>query len=127
MVGRFFALELGCPEGEQAPDGKIQTVAYLNDDGSLTPTPGGKPITYDEGSWGQNPETQDQESDLGPDGPAMICECRGLGCDKCKKKRKRKPAQVFTLTGPSTPTVPVMNLAAPFQPSMIMLARRNLF
>jgi len=99
MTGRFFALEMGCPDDDGAPASNIETVAYLNEDGSLS-TSGGP----------------------SPDGATMICECRGLGCNKCKRKK----AKVITLTGNQPPVVPVMNMPY-FQPSMIMLGRRNIF
>jgi hypothetical protein len=55
----------------------------------------------------------------------MICECRGLGCNKCKRKK----AKVITLTGrrPAAP-LPVMNMPmAPFGPSMIMMGKPSPF
>jgi len=119
MIGRFFALEMGCPDGEPSPDGKIQTVAFLNDDGSVTPAPAAKAAPAPDSSI----DTSSADSGSEDDTQEVVCECRGLGCDKCKKKKK--PVKIFTISGPGT--VPVMNLAAPFQPSMIMLARRNLF
>lgn len=59
-----------------------------------------------------------------PEGAMMICECRGLGCNKCKKKK----AQIITLTGRRGVPLPVMNLPmAPFQPSMIMMGKPGMF
>ena len=105
MFGRFFALELGCPDDTEA-NGGPEMVAYLNDDGSisLTPPPGSQ----------EAPEA------------TMVCECRGLGCKKCKRKK----AKTLTLTGGRVP-VPVMNMAqmpmAPWTPQMIMMGRSSIF
>lgn len=61
-----------------------------------------------------------------PDGETMICECRGLGCNKCKRKK----AKVITLTGRAAP-VPVMNMPAtripmaPWSLDMIMMTKQT--
>lgn len=106
MVGRFFALEMGCPDDTDA-NGSPEMVAYLNDDGSISLTP--------------PPGSQDT-----PEGATMVCECRGLGCAKCKRKK----AKVVTLTGGRAP-MPVMNVArmpmAPWSPQMIMMGRSSIF
>lgn len=90
MFGRFFAMELGCPDED----------TYLN-------------------------EGEIHEGYM-PEGVAMVCECRGLGCSKCKRKK----AKVVTLTGGRAP-VPVMNVArmpmAPWTPQMIMMGRSSIF
>jgi hypothetical protein len=107
MFGRFFALELGCPDEEAPAASNGEMVAYLNDDGSisLTPPPGSQSI---------------------PEGATLVCECRGLGCKKCKRKK----AKTLTLTGGRVP-VPVMNVAqmpmAPWSPQMIMMGRSSIF
>lgn len=108
MFGRFFAFEMGCPNEDALPG---ETVAYLNEDGSLNMGPE------------QIPDLA-QAPDVAPDGIPMICECRGLGCKKCQRKK----AKVITLTGNPNIPLPVMNMPmGPLGPSMIMLARRNLF
>jgi hypothetical protein len=100
MFGRFFALELGCPEED--------TTVYMNSDGSISPVP--------------------ESPDQAPEGVSMICECRGLGCNKCKRKK----AKVVTLTGASG-AVPVMNIQpmqmplAPWTPGMVMMGRSSIF
>lgn len=114
MFGRFFAFEMGCPDD----------TTYLNADG--TPSSDMQTLSPDQGSETQV-LTSDQSSSGDQGQPAaggmMICECKGLGCNKCKRKK----AKVITLTGARGP-VPVMNTPlSPFQPSMIMMARRNLF
>lgn len=77
------------------------TYVYMNDDGSMS----------------QDPDMQDQES-------SMICECRGLGCNKCKKKK----AKIITLTGNPSIPLPVMNMPmGPGGPSMIMMGRPRFF
>lgn len=118
MFGRFFALEMGCPDNDGTPGSKsIDTVAYLNEDGSLNMSPGQGP------SQDQN-QGPDQGSDQGPEGTAMICECRGLGCNKCKRKK----AKVITLTGNSNIPLPIMNMPmGPGGPSMIMMGRPRFF
>lgn len=94
MFGRFFALEMGCPDDD----------TYLNED-----------------------EVHQGYMDT-PDGVTMVCECRGLGCSKCKRKK----AKVVTLTG-NPNVVPVMNIQAmplplaPWTPQMIMLGRSSIF
>ncbi len=76
MFGRFFAFEMGCPNEDATPGSKsAETVAYLNEDGSISLAPD---QTQDQGT----DEMQDQGPELGPDGMPMICECRGLGCKK---------------------------------------------
>lgn len=57
------------------------------------------------------------------EGADLGCECRGLGCSKCKKKKRR----VVTLTG-SPGTMPVMNMpVAPWTPEMIMMTRQGFY
>lgn len=62
-----------------------------------------------------------------PDGTTLICECRGLGCNKCKRKK----AKIITLTGRAAP-MPVMNMMgpvrmplAPWSMDMIMLNKQT--
>lgn len=88
MFGRFFALEMGCPdEDTYLHEGEIHQ-GYI------------------------------------PEGVALICECRGLGCPKCKRKK----AKIVTLIGDPR-AVPVMNMQAmplplaPWTPQMIMMGR----
>jgi hypothetical protein len=59
------------------------------------------------------------------EGATMICECRGLGCNKCKRKKTR----IITLTGRrGAAPLPVMNLPmAPGVPSMIMMGKPGMF
>lgn len=110
MFGRFFAFEMGCPNEDATPGSKlIDTVAYLNEDGSISQLPD---------------QMQDQALELGPDGIPLICECRGLGCKKCKRKK----ARVITLTGNPNIPLPVMNMPmGPGGPSMIMMGRPRFF
>jgi hypothetical protein len=107
MFGRFFAMELGCPDDTDV-NSDPELVAYLNDDGSISMIPPPGP-------------TGD------PEGATLYCECRGLGCAKCKRKKK---AKTVTLTGAPGP-VPVMNVArmpmAPWTPQMIMMGRSSIF
>jgi hypothetical protein len=112
MFGRFFALELGCPDED----------TYLNEGEvhqGYVALPGNSAEVYELSPSGVPvPEP--------PDGPTMICECRGLGCKKCKRKK----AKTVTLTGGRAP-VPVMNVArmpmAPWTPQMIMMGRSSIF
>jgi len=121
MFGRFFAFEMGCPNEDATPGSNV--IAFLNEDGSISTSP-------DQMQDQMQDQSSDQAPELGPDGTPMICECRGLGCKKCKRKK----AQVITLTGNPNIPLPVMNMPmGPMSPiglggpSMIMLARRNLF
>lgn len=125
MFGRFFALEMGCPDNDSTPGSKTintpETVAYLNEDGTITPAPGSKSSKHH-----QDPQS-DEDQDQGDKAEGEEeCDCQGMGCKKCRGKKVKFKVKVITLTGPRTSVVPVMNLM-PFQPSMIMLARRNLF
>jgi hypothetical protein len=108
MFGRFFALELGCPDEDTYPYEGEAHQGYIVPPEVYELSPSGMPI----------PET--------PDSPTMICECRGLGCKKCKRKK----AKTMTLTGGNGP-VPVMNVArmpmAPWTPQMIMMGRSSIF
>jgi hypothetical protein len=110
MFGRFFAFEMGCDD-DVTPDSQTlntpETVAFLNDDGTIT-----------------RASDSSQNGDQSEGTPE--CDCQEMGCKKCKGKKARLKAKIITLTGPTSPVVPVMNLM-PFQPSMIMLGRRNLF
>lgn len=112
MFGRFFAFEMGCPNEDALPGSQPgETVAYLNEDGSLNMGPE------------QIPDLG-QELDRGPDGIPLLCECRGLGCKKCKRKK----ARVITLTGNPNIPLPVMNMPmGPGGPSMIMMGRPRFF
>lgn len=110
MFGRFFAFEMGCPDEDASAGSKdlntSETVAFLNQDGSVSLAPG---------------RASDQGDGQAPEGSRMICECRGLGCNKCKRKK----AKVITLTGGRIAPVPVMNLAMPFSPGMIMMTKQG--
>lgn len=99
MFGRFFAFEMGCPDED----------TYLYE-GEI--------------HQGVDPRGYDGEVMRGEPG-TIICECRGLGCNKCKRKK----ARIITLTGRrGVPPLPVMNLPmAPFQPSMIMMGKPSPF
>ncbi len=128
MVGRFFALEMGCPNEDASQGGNgIKTVAYLNDDGSLTQAPASSQNSPDSSDGA----TADSGSDSGSgdeEGEAMICECRGMGCDKCKNKRRKKKIQIFTLTGNPGAPLPVLNMPmGPGGPSMVMMGRPRFF
>jgi hypothetical protein len=69
-------------------------------------------------------QAQEEPPEQSPEGVTMICECRGLGCNKCKKKK----VKIITLTGRQGVPIPVMNLPlAPFQPSMIMMGKPGMF
>jgi hypothetical protein len=127
MFGRFFAFEMGCPNEDAIPGSKsAETVAYLNEDGSLSLMPGQS--TDQQDMQDQNPDqTYGQDLERGPDGIPLICECRGLGCKKCKRKK----AQIITLTGNPGVPIPIMNMPmGPMSPmglggpSMIMMNRR---
>lgn len=118
MFGRFFAFEMGCPEEDSMPGSRLnnpEIIAFLNEDGSISESPNQS-----------SDQNFDQTPELGPDGMPMICECRGLGCKKCKRKK----AQVITLTGKAGP-VPVMNMTpmrmpmAPWSMGQIMLNKRT--
>lgn len=108
MFGRFFAFEMGCPEDDTYQDAS-QPLDQPQD----------QVMTLDE------IQAQSQDQGQPAAGGMMICECKGLGCNKCKRKK----AKVITLTGPNRNIpLPVMNLPmAPFQPSMIMMGRPGMF
>jgi hypothetical protein len=111
MFGRFFAFEMGCPNEDATPGSKF--IAYLNEDGSIS-----------QGPDQMQDQISDESSEVGPDGMPMVCECRGLGCKKCKRKK----AQVITLTGATDVPLPVMNMPmGPGGPSMIMMGRPRFF
>lgn len=116
MFGRFFAFEMGCPEDNASmPQDGLQPLDQPQD----------QVMTLDEIQAMQS-QAQDQSQDQGqPAVGGMICECKGLGCKKCKRKK----AKVITLTGRNQNIpLPVMNLPmAPFQPSMIMMGKPGMF
>lgn len=99
MFGRFFAFEMGCPdEDTYQPQDQVMSLEEI-----------------------QAQMTQDQDTST------LICECKGLGCNKCKRKK----AKVITLTGRMAP-MPVMNMMssmrmpfAPWSVDMIMLNKRT--
>lgn len=68
------------------------------------------------------------DNDVVEEEAEMGCrECNGLGCDKCKAKRKKKPVKVMTLTGEPI-ALPVMNSAtSPWSQQMAMFQRTDFF
>lgn len=121
MFGRFFAFEMGCPDEDATPGSR--SVVFDAEPGAWGDVAGQDQIMTLEEIQAQQDQPQDQGQPA--TGGMMICECKGLGCNKCKKKK----VKVITLTGrnPNIP-LPVMNLPmAPFQPSMIMMGRPGMF
>lgn len=66
------------------------------------------------------------DNDVLEEDPELGCtHCQGMGCDKCK--RKKKPVKVVTLTGEPV-SLPVMNLPqAPGSSAMAMLKKEGFF
>lgn len=110
MFGRFFAFEMGCPD-EDAPEPTVEQLQTQNP----------QVFTLDELL------AQEEAAPLDENGQVMICECKGLGCNKCKRKK----AKVITLTGRAGAPVPVMNMPAtriplaPWTLDMVMMTKQQ--
>jgi hypothetical protein len=110
MFGRFFAFEMGCPEH----DAQDPTLDQLQ-------TQNSEVFTLDELM------AQEAVASAEENGQMMICECKGLGCNKCKRKK----AKIITLTGRGAAPVPVMNMPpsrmplAPWTLDMVMMTKQQ--